>query len=71
MTNFSKSANSPINNAIELVKSMQRSLDAPAKYSEECSDNIFICIEQAGIAIENILLCLKQHEERIKELEAK
>lgn len=71
MTNFSKSANSSIDNAIKLVKNIENSLDDHAKHTS--FRNIAICdaLEQASIAIENILLCLKQHEDRIKELEGK
>jgi len=71
MTNFSKSAKTPINKAIELVKSLETSLEDHAKYTSERAEAIFEAIEQASSAIENILLCLKQHEERIKELETK
>ena len=68
MTNFSKSATCSINDAIKLVKDLGESLEDHAKYTSERSSAIFEAIDQASSAIENILLCLKQHEERIKEL---
>jgi hypothetical protein len=71
MTNFSKSASSPISEAIKLVKSIESSFDDYSKLTSDRAHNIGIALEQAGIAIENICICLKQHEERIKELEGK
>ena len=69
--NFSKSATCSINDAIKLVKDLGESLEDHAKYTSFRNLAIVDALDQASSAIENILLCLKQHEDRIKELEAK
>lgn len=57
-----------LENALELIKDMRQSLEGHYNYNDYF-DEVIGMLEHYNIATENILLCLKQHEERIAKLE--